>query len=88
MKLNIPPLKTEMSLFRNDHKPCIQIALLMKNYTRKRSVTTVRVVLTPSSTGFGTEGGVRSTSNKTARLGKISKGVNLRNKGTGYKNIA
>lgn len=60
-KLNIPPLKTEISLFRNDHEPRLQIAPLRKNYTRKRSVTTARVVLTLSSTGFGTEGGVRNS---------------------------
>lgn len=54
-------------------------------------MTPTRAILTVFSVGFRTEGGVRSTLNKTARLKTISKEANLRktlNKGIDYKNIA
>ena len=89
-KLDVPLLKTETGLLRSDREPRLQAALLRKNYIRRRQATPARAVLTLSSIGFRTEGSVRSTSNKTARSGKISKGVSLRkcsNKGIGYKSI-
>jgi len=53
-------------------------------------VTSMRTASILSNIGFRTKGGVRSTLNKIARLGKISKGASLRknwNKGIGYKSI-
>jgi hypothetical protein len=88
-KLNIPLLGSETSLLRSEFELSLRV-VLKRNYIRGRRVTPVRTAPTLSNIGFRTEGGVRSTLNKTARSGKISKGASLRknwNKGIGYKII-
>jgi len=88
-KLNIPLLGFETSLLRSDFELSLQV-VLKRNYIRRRRVTPVRTAPTLSNIGFRPEGGVRSTSNKTVRSGKISKGAGLRkssNKEIAYGSI-
>jgi len=88
-KLNIPLLGSETSLLRSEFELSLRV-VLKRNYIRRRRVTPVRTVPTLSNIGFRPGGGVRSTSNKTVKSGKISNGASLRkssNKGIGYRSI-
>jgi len=79
-KLNIPLLRFETSLR----------VVLKRNYIRRRRMTPIRTASTLSNIRFRSKGGVRSTSNKTIKSGKISKGASLQkssNKGIGYESI-
>ncbi len=88
-KLNISFLEFEISFLWSEFELSLRV-VLKRNYIRRRRMTSIRIVLILSNIGFKTEGGVRSTSNKIVRLGKISKETNLRknlNKGIDYKSI-
>ena len=67
-KLDIFLLKTETGLLRSDREPRLQAALLKK----EQQATPVRRTLVRSNIGPRPEGGLRNTSNKTARSGKTS----------------
>ena len=63
---------------------------MRKNYIEGRPVTPMKTALTLSNIGFRPGGGVKTTSNKTARFRKILIGVNLRkcsNKKVGHRSI-
>ena len=72
--LDIPHLEPKSSLLRSDCKPRLRAVLTRKNHIRCRRGTAARA-LTRSSTGSRLESGGKSTSNKIARSGKISKGA-------------
>ena len=72
--LDIPHLEPKSSLLRSDCKSRLRAVSTRKNHTRCRRVTSARV-LTRSGTGSRLESGGKSTLNKIARSGKISRGA-------------
>ena len=88
-KLDIAHLEPKSSLLRSDCKSRLRAVSTRKNHIRCRRVTSARA-LTLSSTGSRLESGGKSTSNKIARSGKISRGASHqknRDEGIGYRSI-
>ena len=89
-KLEIPLPEAKCSGLRSDCKPRLQAASTRKNYIRRRRLTSPRAALRRLSTGLRLEGGERSTSNKIAKSGKISRGASHQknwDKKISYRNI-